>query len=256
MARYDFQAVSAFDIWLIDLERGAQMRFTTDPAGDGYPAWSPDGNRIAFVSIRNGFGNLYQKSSNGSGTEESLLASRELKREPDWSPDGRFILYSQLNATTNEDLFLLPLSGERKPEPFLQTNFIEAHGRFSPNGRWVAYISNETGKFEVYVQSFPAKGDKIPISTEGGGQPQWRADGRELYYYTPGRKLMAVEVGRGGLDLQGRHRSTTVRNPRQRYRRRARLSRQRILYSGARRQTLSRRRDARSPQSVSRSSSC
>ncbi len=198
VARYDFQAVSAFDIWLIDLERGAQMRFTTDPAGDGYPAWSPDGDRIAFVSIRNGFGNLYQKSSNGSGTEESLLASRELKREPDWSPDGRFILYSQLNATTNEDLFLLPLSGERKPEPFLQTNFIEAHGRFSPNGRWVAYISNETGKFEVYVQSFPAKGDKIPISTEGGGQPQWRADGRELYYYTPDRKLMAVEVSGEG----------------------------------------------------------
>ena len=198
VSRFDFQALSTFDIWLIDEERGTQIRFTTDPAGDSDPAWSPDADRIAFVSTRNGFSNLYQKSSNGTDTEQSLFASKELKYAPDWSPDGRFILYGQLNPTTNVDLFLLPLSGERKPEPFLQTNFIEAQGRFSPDGRWVAYISNETGKFEVYVQSFPAKGDKIPISIGGGSQPKWRSDGRELYYYTPDRKLMAVEVNGEG----------------------------------------------------------
>jgi eukaryotic-like serine/threonine-protein kinase len=95
-------------------------------------------------------------------------------------------------------LFLLPLSGERKAQPFLQTNFIEAQGRFSPNGHWVAYISNETGRFEVYVQSFPALGVKVPISTGGGSQPQWRSDGRELYYYTPDRQLMAVDVSGEG----------------------------------------------------------
>ena len=198
VSRYDFQALSTFDIWLMDLDRVAQIRFTSDPAGDRDPAWSPDATRIAFVSTRNGLTNLYQKSLSGAGAEESLLASQELKFAPDWSPDGRFILYGQLNATTNVDLFLISLSGERKPEPFLQTNFIEAQSRFSPDGRWVAYISNETGRFEVYVQSFPQTSAKVPISTGGGAQPKWRADGRELYYYTPDRKLMAVEVSGKG----------------------------------------------------------
>ena len=137
---------------------------------------------------------IYQKPLGGAGTEEVLLTSEGMKVTPDWSPDGRFILYAQLNPTTNADLYLLPLSGERKPEPFLQTKFIEAQGRFSPDGRWVAYVSNETGQFEVYVQSFPATGGKLPVSTGGGAQPQWRADGRELYYYTPDRNLMAVDV--------------------------------------------------------------
>jgi eukaryotic-like serine/threonine-protein kinase len=198
LTRVDLQTPSGSDIWLIDLERGAQIRFTTDPSGDRDPAWSPDATRLAFVSTRNGLTHLYQKSSNGAGAEESLLASRESKFAPDWSPDGRFILYGQLNATTNVDLFFLPLSGERKPEPFLQTNFIEAQGRFSPDGRWVAYISNETGQFEVYVQSFPSTGAKVAISTGGGSQPKWGADGRELYYYTPERKLMAVDVSGEG----------------------------------------------------------
>jgi eukaryotic-like serine/threonine-protein kinase len=198
LSRVDFQALSTADIWLIDLERGSQIRFTTDPSGDRDPAWSPDATRIAFVSTRGGLTHLYQKSASGAGAEESLLATRESKFAPDWSPDGRFILYGQLNATTNVDLLFLPLSGERKPEPFLQTTFIEAQGRFSPDGRWVAYISNETGQFEVYVQSFPPTGAKVAISTGGGSQPKWAADGRELYYYTPERKLMAVEVNREG----------------------------------------------------------
>ncbi len=195
VSRVDFQAITTSDIWLIDLQRGAQIRLTTDPASDTYAAWSPGGDRLAFVSTRGGEQtSIYQKLSGGAGTEEVLLTSGGGKVSPDWSPDGRFILYVQLNPTTNADLYLLPLSGERKPEPFLQTKFIEAQGRFSPDGRWVAYVSNETGQFEVYVQSFPANGGKVPVSTGGGAQPQWRADGRELYYYTPDRNLMAVEV--------------------------------------------------------------
>jgi hypothetical protein len=95
-------------------------------------------------------------------------------------------------------LYLLSLRGERKPTSLLQTTFIEAQARFSPNGRWIAYTSNETGQFQVYVQSFPATGAKLAISIDGGSQPQWRADGKELYYYTPGRKLMAVEVNGDG----------------------------------------------------------
>ncbi len=198
VSRVDFQTITAYDIWLIDLARSTQIRLTTDPASDTNPAWSSDGSRIAFVSTRGGMTSIYQKSSSGAGAEEALVTSKELKISPDWSPDGRFILYAQLNPKTNVDLFLLPLSGERKPEPFLQTNFIEAQGRFSPDGRWVAYISNETGQFEVYVQSFPAAGGKVLVSTGGGAQPQWRGDGKELYYYAPDRKLMAVEVSGEG----------------------------------------------------------
>ena len=197
----DFQTNNA-DIWLIDLERGVPIRFTTDPAIDSFPAWSPDGSHITFISTRNGLPSIYQKPSSGAGAEEALITSAEPKFNPEWSPDGRFILYAQTNATTNVDLLLLPLSGERKPQPFLQTNFIEAQGRFSPDARWVAYISNETGKFEVYVQSFPATTGKVAISTGGGSQPQWRHDGRELYYYTPDRKLMAVEVNGQGATFK------------------------------------------------------
>jgi Tol biopolymer transport system component len=186
------------DIWLIDLARGAQVRLTSDPSPDSFPAWSPKQDGIVFVSTRGGLTSIYQKPTIAAGAEDQLVTSGEAKVIPDFSPDGRFLLYTQINPATNADLFLLSLSGERKPEPFLQTNFIEGQGRFSPNGRWVAYTSNETGQFEVYVQSFPNLGVKVPISTGGGSQPQWRGDGREIYYYTPDRKLMAIEVSGEG----------------------------------------------------------
>ena len=198
VSRLDRQTGTPSDIWLIDLERGTQMRLTTDPAGDSFPAWSPRGDRVAFVSTRNGATSIYQKPSNGISTEEPLVSSAQLKFNPHWSSNGQSIIYSQLNPKTNVDLSLLSLAGEKNPTSFVQTDFIEAQARFSPNGRWIAYISNETGKFEVYVESFPATGTKVAISIGGGSQPQWRADGRELYYYTPARKLMAVEVNADG----------------------------------------------------------
>jgi Tol biopolymer transport system component len=198
VTRSDTQTGAAPDIWLIDLERGTQIRLTTDPAGDCCPFWSPSGDRIAFLSTRNGATIIYQKPSNGTSPEEPLVSSAELKYPGQWSPDGQFIIYSQLNPKTNSDLYLLSLVGERKPTALLQTGFIEAQARFSPNGRWIAYISNETGQFEVYVESFPATGAKLAISIGGGSQPQWRADGKELYYYAPNRKLMAVEVNGDG----------------------------------------------------------
>jgi len=198
VSRVDFQTLTGSDIWLVDLARGAQVRFTTDPANDSYPVWSPSGDRIVFVSSRAGLTGIYGKLTNTEGHEEPLVASPESKVSPQWSPDGRFILYSQINPTTNVDLLLLDVSGDRSVKPFLQTNFIEAQGRFSPDGHWVAYISNETGRFEVYIQSFPSGGAKVAVSTGGGSQPQWRRDGRELYYYTPDRKLMAVEVTEAG----------------------------------------------------------
>ncbi len=202
ISRLQVQTSTAADVWLIDLKRGAHIRFTTDPSNDSFPVWSPSGDRVAFISTREGLNGIYQKPSSGAGAEEALVTSRELKYTPDWSPDGRFIMYSQLNPNTRRDLMLLPLTGERKPEPFLQADFAEIQPRFSPDGRWVAYVSNETGQFEVYVQSFPRSGGKWPVSVGGGSQPQWRADGREIYYYSPERKLMAVEVNGSGSTLQ------------------------------------------------------
>ncbi len=199
VSRADLLTGTAADIWLINLERGTQIRFTTDPASDTYPAWSPAGDRIAFLSTRNGQTSIYQKLSNGSAVEEPLVGSAELKFNPSFSPDGKFIIYSQLNPKTNADLYLVSTGSDKKIETFLQTNFIEASARISPNGRWVAYVSNETGQFEVYVQTFPvAGGGKVLVSVGGGSQPQWRADGRELYYYAPNRKLMALEVNGDG----------------------------------------------------------
>jgi Tol biopolymer transport system component len=198
ISRLDLQTGTPSDIWLIDLERGSQIRLTTDPASDLFPSWSPNGDRVTWVSTRNGVTSIYQKLSNAASPEEPLVSSAELKFNPQWAPDGQSIIYAQLNPKTNVDLNLLSLSGEKKSTSWLQTSFIEAQPRLSPNGRWIAYISNETEQFQVYVDSFPASGAKVAISIGGGSQPQWRADGRELYYYAPDRKLVAVEVNGDG----------------------------------------------------------
>jgi eukaryotic-like serine/threonine-protein kinase len=194
VSRLDFQSTVAADIWVIDLERGTETRFTYDPGSDRWPSWSADGNSIIFVSTRAGSTNIYQKASNGSGAEEPILTSEQSKASPAWSDDGKFVLYGQLNAGTIWDVFVLPLAGDRKPQPVIQTNFVDIHGQFSPDGRWIAYSSNESGQFQVYVQTFPPSGSKWPVSIDGGSQPRWRGDGRELYYFTPDLKLMAVEV--------------------------------------------------------------
>ena len=200
VSRADLLTGTASDIWLINLERGTQIRLTDDPAIDNFPAWSPEGDRITFVSTRNKQSSIYLKLSNGSAVEEALVSSAELKWNPTFSPDGKFIIYSQLNPNTKLDLYLVSTGSDKKIEPFLQTNFMEHQARVSPNGRWVAYVSDETGpgKFEVYIQTFPVASVRVAVSVGGGSQPQWRADGRELYYYAPDRKLMVVEVNGDG----------------------------------------------------------
>jgi eukaryotic-like serine/threonine-protein kinase len=198
VSRTDLLTGTASDIWLINLERGTQIRLTDDPATDNFPAWSAAGDRITFVSARNRQSSIYVKLSNGSAVEEPLVSSAEQKWNPTFSPDGKAIIYSQLNPKSNLDLYLVSTGGDKKIETFLQTNFREDQARVSPNGRWVAYVSDETGQFEVYIQTFPVAGGKLAVSVGGGSQPQWRADGRELYYYAPDRKLMAVEVNGDG----------------------------------------------------------
>ena len=185
------------DIWLIELARGVASRLTSDPTEDSFPVWSPDGGRIAFSSNREGQFNLYQKLSSGAGGDEELLKSAEAKFMLDWSPDGRFILYRTPGRKTRADVWVLPLFGDRKPFPFLQTNFAETWARFSPDGRWVAYVSDETGTDEVCVREFQGSGDTWHVSTGGGSFPRWRRDGKELFYNSGG-KLMAVDVKASG----------------------------------------------------------
>jgi Tol biopolymer transport system component len=181
------------DIWLIDLASGSQTRLTFDPGAESGATWKPDGSVIAFHTSHDGPLNLYQKAANGAGNEEPLLRSDNSKSPTDWSADGKFILYQDQNPKTGYDLWILPVSGEQKPFPFLQTNYVEIQGQFSPNGKWIAYTSNESGTYQVYVRSFPS-GGQWQVSSGGGSDPKWRRDGKELFYISPDRKLMAVEV--------------------------------------------------------------
>ena len=156
-----------------------------------------DGSRIVFASSREGVWNLYQKIASGVGNEETILKSSEAKVPDDWSSDGQFIVYQTYNPKTKLDLWVLPMSGDRQPFPFLQTEFNEQQAQFSPDGKWITYTSDESGAPEVYVQTFPASDSKWRVSTDGGGQPRWRRDGRELFYIAADRKLMAVDVKPG-----------------------------------------------------------
>jgi len=178
--------------------RGLRTRFTFDPADERGAVWQPGGRRIVFASNRKGHFDLYQKSSSGAGSEDLLLESKLDKFPSSCSPDGRFLLYQTVDSKTRSDLWVLPLSGDRKPYPFLQTEFAELQGRFSADGKWVAYTSNESGTAQVYVRSFPDSGGKWQISTNGGAQPQWRHDGKELFWLSSDRKLMAVDVKSNG----------------------------------------------------------
>jgi dipeptidyl aminopeptidase/acylaminoacyl peptidase len=187
--------LNTWELWLLDLTRGAASRLTFDPGNDYLPVWSPDGTRIVFASDRGASGlyQLYTKLASGAGSEELLLESSSSKSPMDWSSDGRFIVYEEYGPKTRRDLWVLPLSGNRKPVPFLQTAADEFQGQFSPDGRWIAYGSDESGAFEIYVQPFPAIGGKWQISTGGGTQPRWRRDGKGLFYLADSR-IMAVEV--------------------------------------------------------------
>jgi Tol biopolymer transport system component len=196
VVRWDIQTETN-DIYVVDLARGTSARLTIDRANDGFPIWSPDGSRIAWVSGREGGHRIYQKLASGVGQDELLFKDETGTATYSWSPDGRFILYTRGNPGNNLDVWVLPLEGDRKPFPFLQTPFDEGSARFSPNGRWVAYRSNESGRDEVYVQTFPASGGKWLVSPNGGYAPQWRGDGKELFYISGESKVMAVEVKPG-----------------------------------------------------------
>jgi Tol biopolymer transport system component len=182
----DLSTVSS-RIWVDDLARSTQTPLTSTKAGDADPVWSPDGAHVAYASDRSGRTGLYQKAANGAGGEQLLLEPTGSRSLNDWSKDGRFLLYSQVDSKTGSDLWLIPLAGARTPMAYVISEFNETHGQFSPDGHWIAYASDESGHPEIYVRPFPvtADGGKWTVSTGGGITPRWRRDGKELFFLTP-----------------------------------------------------------------------
>jgi Tol biopolymer transport system component len=185
------------NIWLFGIARDTAARFTFSTSFDHYAAWSPDGKRIAFDSNRKGVTDVYLKALSGSAEEQQLLPSDGAKSPTDWTPDGRALIYERLDPKTKSDLWMLPLSGDRTPVRIVHADANEVDGRVSPDGRWIVYASDESGKWEVYVAAFPGPGDRWQVSNGGGSQPIWRRDGKELFYLAADRKLMAVAVTPG-----------------------------------------------------------
>jgi Tol biopolymer transport system component len=181
------------DLWLLDSTRHRPFTRGSDGSIARLPVWSPEGGRIAFESIRSGSVALSVKPASGDGDEEILFTSAEAKIPCDWSPDGRFLVYYVPDPKTGTDLWILP-QDTRVPFVFLKTAANELWGQFSPNAHWVAYQSNETGRYEIYVRPFPARGRAFPISTAGGVYPRWSRDGKELYFIAPDAKMMAVAI--------------------------------------------------------------
>jgi Tol biopolymer transport system component len=170
------------DLWLRELARGTESRFTSTSAVGPSPVWAPDGRRVAFTAKHQGtWFDLYWKDL--LGTEAAVLQTSSDKYVSDWSPDGRLLLYSEIDPKTQSDVLYVPVDGpSRTPVPFARSEFNESSGRFSPDGRWIAYVSDESGRFEVYVRPFPSGAGTWRISPDGGAQPQWSRDGKELFY--------------------------------------------------------------------------
>ncbi|MFN0150151.1 MAG: protein kinase domain-containing protein [bacterium] len=190
-------AMNGTDLWIIDLERSMPTRFAPTMSTEATIAWSPDGRQMAFVSKQSGRSEIYVGSADGGGEPELVpTTDAQFKYVNDWSPDGEFVVFHTTTASMGNDLWLLPMRGERKPAPYLQTPFHEARARVSPDGRWLAYMSNESGGTDVYVQSFPNPGKKVRVSRDGGLFPRWTRGGKELIY-NRGGTLMSVPIEAG-----------------------------------------------------------
>ena len=182
------------DVWVYDIERGVSTRVTFDSADDSEIIWSPDGRFLAFMSDRDVPPSVYRTPADGSGEVERLTTGDGLAWPASWSGDGRVLIYHEFHPETSADIWLLPLEEDREPELFINSEAFEAHSALSPDGRWLAYSSNESGESEVYVRRYPAAPGQWQVSSDGGGQPRWSADSRELFYRTEsGIMVVAVD---------------------------------------------------------------
>jgi serine/threonine protein kinase/Tol biopolymer transport system component len=183
------------NIWVHDLKRGTASRLTSNATYDCNPVWSPDGSQVFFSSDSGGPWDIYQKAADGLGSTRPVFQSGDQKKAlDDLSADGRYAIYDTATTVSSAQVWVLPLFGDRKPFPYVQGNFGAGSAKSSPNGRYLAYDSNETGRTEIYIQTFPEHSGKWQVSVSGGVQPMWRRDGKELFYLTPDQKLMAVDV--------------------------------------------------------------
>ncbi|MFQ5816790.1 MAG: hypothetical protein ACE5H2_02390 [Terriglobia bacterium] len=190
---------ASLDIWVYEIERGTMSRLTFQGSYNVSPVWTPDGQRIAFVSDRDGSAlNIYWKRADGAGATERLTTSKNTQYPTSFSPDGKRLAFSENSPETGWDLWVLPLEGERKPELFLATPAVETNPEFSPDGGWIAYHSNESGGREIYVRPYPGPGGKWQVSTNGGVFPRWTKNGRELIYREGGNRWLAVAVTAAG----------------------------------------------------------
>ena len=189
------------DIWLVDVATGGMTRFTSDPGWDAFPTWSPDGKRIIFTSNRAGVYDLYEKPSDGSANETLLYHNSEGKGPTSWSSDGKFLVYYSLGQPTHLRLLAVAGPADRQPVPFVDPKFTSITARFSPDGRWILYTSNESGKNEVAVRPFnPATGmvgEPMTLTTDSGRTPLWRGDGKEVFYLTSDGMVTSMEVNAG-----------------------------------------------------------
>jgi Tol biopolymer transport system component len=193
---------NTYDIWLHNLARGTTSRFTFGPQFNSYPVWSPDGLTIGFYTLRDQAGRPYRKASSGVGQEERLDQEPGIHRIDDWSRDGKYLIEEVIGGQTRNDIWVFPLEGDKKPYAYLNSEFAEANARLSPSVQWLAYSSDQSKRNEVYVQTFPQHGGIWQISIGGGDYPVWSRDGRELYFISADRKLMALEVRGSGAKFE------------------------------------------------------
>jgi Tol biopolymer transport system component len=190
------------DSWFFDSAQGRMQRLTFDASQDNsMPLWSPDGTKVAFASKRNNKWGIYVKLADGTAKEELVTESDLPKTPMSWTPDGKLLVYQIEDAKTRSDVWAVPLSGDRKPIPILQSQFNETNPQVSPDGKWIAYSSNETSRYEIYIKPFPEGPGKWQVSTDGGVYPRWRRDGKELFF-AQAPNMMAAEIRVMGSSVQ------------------------------------------------------
>ncbi|HLN59759.1 MAG TPA: hypothetical protein VK416_14450, partial [Thermoanaerobaculia bacterium] len=185
------------DVWVLEPQRGISTRLHSDPVDEGSPVWSSDGSKVLYRSDRQGPPDIYEIAVGVPGSERRLVEQPGVQQPEDISSDGRLLVYCNNSAATVPEIWILPLVGDPKPLPWLQTRFANKSPRFSPDGRWIAYESDESGDPEVYVALTKGGGEKKRLSPAGGSRPRWRRDGKELYYVAPDGSVMAVPMAPG-----------------------------------------------------------